>query len=369
MYIQNYFYFKKTSGSLRILLLLMGLFLLFSRGYFQFLLENKVLAYWISCLGFILFSSQIIQIKIKKRDFLLLSAWLLSGAISIFITWLNWKDNYDISMIASIFYFFIMSVFICLLLFFSTSDFADNLPINKAMLIFLFIGWLLYGVAVSQQFIVGLGFPGNSGFNGSDPLTRPASLTGSYLHYPLVIFILGSILLQFSFFTTKVRKFIFFPTAFLFMLAPLFAYSRSGVMLLCFFLPFYGALFIRSNFSWRHVRFSSVVGGILITVIIVAVTAGILSFTHSIYIERALSSIDINAPGNSIRIQSWMQGLSLWWHGNIFFGEHTGLITNSVKNILHEKSFVVESSFIQQLCNFGLIGTVIFYAVMLYSGF
>ena len=148
-------------------------------------------------------------------------------------------------------------------------------------------------------------------------------------------------------------------------------------MLLCFFLLFYGVLFIRSKFSWRYVRFSSVVKGILLTVAIVAIVAAITSilyfthptyFTHPAYsIERAISTININAPGNHGRIQSWMQGLSLWWHGNIFFGEHTGLITNSVRNILHEKSFVVESSFIQQLCNFGLIGAVIFYAAMLYN--
>ena len=297
----------------------------------------------------------------------MLLVWSLSGVVSIVITWLNWKTHYDTSITASIFYFFIMAVFVCLFLFFSTSDFADNLPVNKAMLIFLFIGWLLYGVAVSQQFTVGLNFPGNSPFNDSDALVRPASLTGSYLHYPLVIFILGSIVLQFSFFTTKAGEFIFFLTALLFMVAPLFVYSRSGVMLLCFFLLFYSALFIRSKFNWRYVRLSSVVKGTVITIAIVAAITVILYFTHSIYIERALSSLDINSPGNPGRIQSWMGGLSLWWHGNIFFGEHTGLITNSVKNILHEKSFVVESSLIQQLCNFGLIGTVIFYAVMLYS--
>ena len=225
MCIQNYFYLRNLSAGMRILLLLLGLFLLCSRGYFQFLLGSKILAYWVSCLGFILFISQIIQIKIQKRGLLLLSVWLLSGVTSIFVTWLNWKGHYEVSITASIFYFFIMSVFICLLLFFSTSDFADNLPANKAMLIFLFIGWLSYGVAISQQqFRVGLNFPGNSwlNLNNGDVLIRSPSLTGSYLHYPLVIFILGSIALQFSFFTTKARKFIFFPTALLFMTASFF---------------------------------------------------------------------------------------------------------------------------------------------------
>jgi hypothetical protein len=137
--------------------------------------------------------------------------------------------------------------------------------------------------------------------------------------------------------------------------------SRSGSMIIILGVIIY--LFIRMfNYGRKNIRINIIIFMIFSVILIVALLI-VLIFNQNIYINRILSSLNFNSLGNPGRITAWRNGLNLWIKSDIFFGSQTGLITNISKNFNVTNSTVVESSFIQQLLNFGLVGTLSFYYI------
>ena len=197
----------------------------------------------------------------------------------------------------------------------------------------LYVGWLLIAAAIAEQVYL-LTLPGCSRFGF---IVRPASLTASYLHYPLIMALLAVIAYQAYRSTQSVFARI---SAIAFAMAPLLALSRSGLLVLVG-----TALLVwASQLSVRQlVKFGAL-----------ALALGMLAcFSLS---ERLLLVVDA-----STRLRVWGLAVDLWLNSNLLVGEYTGMATNAAADRL----IVAESGPLQQLLNFGLLGMLAFYAFLI----
>ena len=207
-------------------------------------------------------------------------------------------------------------------------------------------------VAILQQRGLLEILPGNTLLNGD---IRPSSLTGSYLHYPLIISI-GAFLMAETY-TTK-KRLIYLVLFLLFSLAPIIAYSRSGSMIIILGLIVYFLLF--TSFSRKMLLLSI---GFPLTIL------SVLLFSNNIYFQRVISSVDINSAGNTGRIEQWELAIDMFLNSPIIIGGYTGLITNVTNNFSNIPTEVVESGALQQLLNFGLLGFILFYVMFIFCFF
>ncbi len=227
--------------------------------------------------------------------------------------------------------------------------------------ILLFAGWLLLMTACLEQVHL-IKFDAT----GEIYLVRPASLTGSFLHYPIIMILLGMISLQWY---ALSKKKLYLWSGLIFCLAPLAAASRSGALILLASILFY-PLVAPFRKSKKII--------ILITLII---ACGFLSFLyfskesrnsplHNM-VHHMVMAASKKSIGNNIRINIWNRVISEWVGTNLLIGEEAGKYTNASNNMLAKKkldtnkSRVTESSVLQLLMNFGLIGMVLFYAILL----
>ncbi len=219
-----------------------------------------------------------------------------------------------------------------------------------------FWGWSLFLVATLEQLKV-LGMPGYS-FLG--PLIRPASLTGSFLHYPILMALFAYITLQW--YQLSKDKF-YLLSGIVFALAPIVVISRSGAFIVLFTVCI-GWLVSLVKGEKRAIWLS-----LLLCAGVVALLLSQAGKSDS-FIERLLTRIamagNLESAGNSGRVHSWIEAIRMWCSTNLIFGEFTGAITNSTKNLFPGKSDVAESGVLQQLVNFGLLGLVLFYALLLH---
>ncbi len=180
---------------------------------------------------------------------------------------------------------------------------------------------------------------------------RPSALTGSSLHYPLYIVLVGAVLSQFG--ILHKNKIIFF-FGLVFITAPFLAFSRSGILIV-FVSAFF--LFFSGSFSLiARLRFVLVVVFLFIPII----------FNESIR-NRIVSIVNLEDAGNLERLVAWERGYSLFLDSPILFGNKVGLVTNTTRNLSESESEIVESSVLQQLVNFGLLGTIVFYAMFFFA--
>ena len=212
------------------------------------------------------------------------------------------------------------------------------------------VALILFGFACLQQ--VGITkLPGET-LTFTDKI-RPSSTTGSYLHYPLFMALLAAVLIS-------IKKRVEFAS--MICLASVFiAFSRSGMMLVVLsflFLAFYSFLKKRITFDKSEV--------ILGFCILVTLTLILYLGFFDLIIERMISSISLQSPGNDIRLEAWKRGLEIFASTNLLIGEHFGKVTNLTANLAEAESTVVESGFIQNLINFGLLGTIAFYSLFAY---
>lgn len=81
--------------------------------------------------------------------------------------------------------------------------------------------------------------------------------------------------------------------------------------------------------------------------------------------ERLVGVFDPLAAGNPERLEAWGKGIDTWATGAVLLGADTGLATQSTRKVFPEaESINVESGVIQQLVNFGIIGTLAFYGLL-----
>ncbi|MCC4275241.1 O-antigen ligase family protein [Marinomonas communis] len=166
---------------------------------------------------------------------------------------------------------------------------------------------------------------------------RPASITGSYLHYPLIIVMI-------SIFLYSWKKKVDFVVVVGF-LAPFIAFSRSGMVLVvvsCFFIFFHG-------------------GGVkkMIFLLVAILFSCFFFMVENPFSQRFMSIFDFSEAANNSRIYLWVQGIYQYANSPVFFGGYFGEVTNLTANFTESDPYVVESGVLQLLLNFGLLGLIL----------
>jgi len=192
-------------------------------------------------------------------------------------------------------------------------------------------------------------------FPGSDlasmgGLVRPSSMTGNYLHYPLFIAMLVFVFMEFW---SSRKRLVHGLLAGLFALAIVLSFSRSGAMILA--LGFVAYVFTARRLSTR-IRYVYWGSGLFL--------AAAAVFSGTVYAERILGSLSVDAAGNEGRVTKWFQAAELWSDSPLVIGGWTGMYTNVTENFGGGSAGVVESGFFQQLVSFGVLGVVLFYLIM-----
>lgn len=170
--------------------LFFSLFFLVSRGLFQ-IFVSKSMAYMLAFFGCVLFLI-IFYYKIKvifslKKERVLLSGLFFAFALVSYLSMLlsGYNEAYGIYIV----YPFVISV----VFFYSYSIFPRANSLDKKKFrttIGLFI-WTMFVVATAEQLHI-FSMPGET-FTFLI-FIRPSSMTGSYLHYPLVMVLLATII-------------------------------------------------------------------------------------------------------------------------------------------------------------------------------
>ncbi len=213
---------------------------------------------------------------------------------------------------------------------------------------------LLFILATLQEFrLIDLpgatpayGIPGN--------LARPSSITGSYLHYPLIMVMLGvflQVLKQRLSFVTLIA----FASVFL-------AFSRSGMMLVLAYIALMMAHVLltgRLRLSYRRLIYALLM---LVVVVVILIITGLADILWA----RAVSALDTQGIGNDDRIAAWAFGMKVISESNLLFGSNFGMATNLTANLAGAKSYVVESSVLQNMVNFGFVGSLVFFGFFIY---
>ncbi|MCB1136248.1 MAG: hypothetical protein KDK78_08275 [Chlamydiia bacterium] len=232
---------------------------------------------------------------------------------------------------------------------------SGRLPVANLHQILLWWGWALFLVGLQDQ-LGGMRMPGYS-FSG---IMRPASLTGSYLHYPLVMALISLICFEWA---VQARSLFYALSSCLFALSTVLVFSRSGVFIIGF--AILCAMVIQVLRGRRAGLYWAMALG---TVVVLTVGLG-MSGGNSIAARaagRIVSAVDSGSAGNSGRIVAWWQGIDLWSNTNLLVGEHTGKVTNMTGKLVEGHALtIVESGPIQQLVNFGLLGLLTFYGFLI----
>jgi hypothetical protein len=244
-----------------------------------------------------------------------------------------------------------VTIFFALLLVISSSFHLPKINKINFGLSIAIITIVLITIGFIEQ-ITGSGLPGSWQLGG---FVRPASLTGSMQHYAITIALLAFVNLEL--YTSK-GHILYLVLAIISALASVSSFTRSGAMIIVFGVLYSVSLiFLRTKINKKHFLLGSLIliGSITILVF----------FSNNPIIIRMFSALDTASAGNSLRVQRWIFGLNSWLESPIIFGWWTGIITNSTNRLTDTSSFVVESGVLQQLLNFGLIGTMCFYWLLL----
>jgi hypothetical protein len=317
-----------------------------SRGVFE-QYASKTLGYLVQTLLWILFLAllQRSRERVEQRSAaLVLYGFVILAVLSTALTQAIY--NYSSAWIyTAVMMVFAVSLYLCGEFRFEA---AEDIRFELWLAI---VGVILVVVATAQQLEVSsFVFPGSDAAS-LDGTIRPASLTGSYLHYPLVICMFPFIFGQYFLEKRKIR---YLLLAAFFAVAVVISYSRSGEMVLALGLLIF--FFTASRTSTRvNLVFLGLLG--LVAVAWLAPT--------SLYLERAMSALSLQGTGNTVRVERWQNGLRLWFDSPWLVGTHTGFATNIIKNLGTIDTHVVESGLIQQAVSFGLVGAALFYALLL----
>lgn len=191
-------------------------------------------------------------------------------------------------------------------------------------------------------------------------LLRPPSLTGSYLHFPLLCGVLGICLLEAR---KSLRWWLLYPISLLCFIGVAISGGRSGTLVLMGT----GALYFLFEFfrqpAATKLKFA-LIALVAVAVLIIFVTAG---YQYSPSLQRIVNVWDLQGEGNALRVAIWTEIYIYWTNTNLWFGEYTGMVGNTTNNLAGGIGLVAESGVLQQLINFGILGFVFFYAVMLLS--
>lgn len=317
-----------------------------SRGLAECFLP-KSLAYLFSLAGFlgggVLFYCNCRPVLLFKPGVLLIStAFIISAICSLLFTLMGGADP-------AYAYYLVYPVAIssCFLIFYSIRlANVDLKRIEKSVSVLVL---LLFVVATVQEFKF-IDLPGATPAYGLPvDLARPSSLTGSYLHYPLIMVMLGVFIQALN------QRLTFFS---LLAFASVFlAFSRSGMMLVIVHFAF----LLIHRFLSDSFRFT--LKSVLVSFMVFFAFSGLLLISGflELFWERFSSSFDEEGVGNDERINAWRHGLEVFSDSELWFGSNFGRATNLTSNLIGVESYVVESGVVQNLINFGIVGTLVFF--------
>lgn len=287
----------------------------------------------------------------QKQLLILIILFLIESFLSCLATYTQ-----NEMMVGLVYTFFNAALFGIVLL--ALRDFSPNELPHGVPFIFLSIGWILLVVGLGEQFKL-LEMPGE----GKMYVIRPASLTGSFLHYPIVMALLGYLCIQWY---SLSKKRVYLWSGILFGLSTIVCCSRSGALIVLAAVFFYP--FVIPFKKAKTILIIQAVFVVLLTVTFLSYSKeSKTSLFHNV-IYRVFSSFDTKSAGNKVRVAIWRRTSSEWLDTNLLIGEKAGRYTNATHNLRKGQGFnkgkVTESSLLQLLLNYGLAGMVLFYAIL-----
>ncbi|MBV4422913.1 O-antigen ligase family protein [Clostridium tyrobutyricum] len=221
-------------------------------------------------------------------------------------------------------------------------------------IIVLITSIMLEFVAFAQEFLGKFAFLPGSTLG----LARPQSLTGSYLHYPIILVLLGFILIQCYASEKRIIYGIFGIISFVMCIL---SFSRSAAFILLGGLCVLILTGIYKVIKTKRIKLKNFYMSLMFIAIVLAF---FYCNQNSIYVARIFSALNANSEGNTQRIVIWQNAITLFKNTNIFIGSYTGMFTNSTANF-GGQSTVAESGLLQQLLNFGLLGALLYYLLFI----
>jgi hypothetical protein len=196
-------------------------------------------------------------------------------------------------------------------------------------------------------------------------LLRPPSLTGSFLHFPLLCGLLAIFLLEGA---KALRWRFLYAISFLCLIGVVISGGRSGALVLVGTCGLYGIL----EFNKRPAETKLKFGLYALCVLLVSAALFAAAYQFVPTLQRISQIWDLQEGGNSLRIVIWTGMYDYWRHTNLWFGEFAGMVGNTTSNVNSDNStevngagLVAESGVLEQLMNFGVLGLLSFYTVML----
>ena len=330
------------------------LLLLVSRGAMQLVFsKGKVMVLHLACVGggvAVLGAMAQRKIKVNTSWFIWSSLiFIMSVAASVGLTTV--KTGYEYWSVYVIFTGFLLFVFLVAVLL-SQSQFT-YIPIHRLV---LWVGWLLFLVSCVEQLRLVI-LPGNSKFF---MFVRSASLTGSFLHYPLLMSLFSFICLEWA--RSSGSK-LYLASGLIFSLSTIMVVSRSGMFIVFLSYLFYFCYCL--IYSWRQAL-------IMFSVAFAFLSSLLLAFLQlktgvaRMLAVRLFTSTSSQSAGNDVRVQIWQRIWDAWSSSNLLIGEYAGMVTNANQFGSRSMFTIAESSILQQLMNFGLLGMLSFYGLLFF---
>jgi hypothetical protein len=390
---------------------LLCLFPIYSRGLFELVFSNKKIAYFIQFIAssllvlFIWLNSSInLREKSNRLFFLFFISFFFALIISSLLTYFRFSNLLEIAAFSAVilFLFFYFTFFNIIELKKKSLNFTPSL-----LSAFIIIGILLLTFGIIEMTVHVYYFKGGVPFFNLDQegaiymrvwsklkqfyytwpgksfhwignicLNRPASLTGSYLHFPILMPLFGAVMLRFGNRWIK-------AIGILLLLLPFAAFSRSGILIsgiIFLFLSFQAVLKIKEKMLLvyqKNVRnFILIIAGSLSAATLMIALLLFIPTIRLYFFGMIERIFNFNDVGNSARYGIWKNTLSVFFRSNLFFGEFTGMVTNIVHNLFVQSKlqslnifniFVAESGLLEILVNFGVLGLFAFYGAFFYS--
>lgn len=196
-------------------------------------------------------------------------------------------------------------------------------------------------------------------------LLRPPSLTGSYLHFPLLCGLLAVFLLEGA---KALRWRFLYAISFLCLIGVVVSGGRSGTLVLFGTLGLYGLY----EFNKRPATMKLKFGLYALAAVLIFSAFFAVAYQFVPTLQRISRLWDLQEGANSLRVLIWTGMYNYWRATNLWFGEFAGLVGNTTSNVsgngsgeVNGAGLVAESGVLEQLMNFGALGLISFYAVML----
>ncbi len=346
------------------------LFVLFSRGLFEFLTGSKEAAFiieFLSSASLLVIAALVSRINVKGNSLVFIIVYLsfaLAVVVSCLLTLARFRFIYEIVFfsLVMLYLFFIFSFFNIL----SCRDMKPEGIIGNSISVtgIILVLFMVFELAVRLT-----GFPGEAvSLTPAGIIYRPASLTGSYLHLPIIMPLLGAAALRFA------GKRYLKLSGIVFLLVPFLVFSRSGMIISAFVFAGLAAVIIKDAGSRGRIL------RILIPLLCLAAAVTIVLIAvkplRSYAATLAVRIFIFNDKGNISRFSIWSSGLNAFFKTNMIFGEYTGFSSNIVNNFFHNElmafnsplaTTTLESGLLEMILSYGILGAVLYYGSLIFS--